>query len=152
MIYRHIVIPLDGSQLAECVFSYIDGFNLGTQTKIDLIRVVPPLEVPYKPAVTLDTGEEVKLNEFALQEEWEYLKKARAKLANLPADITTQAFPGQPAEGIADYLKTRGADLLIMATHGRSGPSRWIWGSTAEKLLRSTRLPVFLVRPPGCGE
>ncbi len=43
------------------------------------------------------------------------------------------------------------ADLVVMATHGRSGVSRWIWGSVADRLLRSLRVPVLIVRAPGSG-
>ena len=151
MIYRHIVIPLDGSELAESVLPHLAGFTPDPQTQVDLVRAVPPVEIHYRAVVPLDTGNERQLNEFALKEARDYLEKTKTKLPTAYTNVRAQILQGRPADVIADYLNTSGADLLLMATHGRSGPSRWIWGSTAEKLLRSTCIPVFLVHPPGCG-
>ncbi len=57
---------------------------------------------------------------------------------------------GGVAEGIADYATKNDADLIIMATHGRSGISRWVLGSVADRVLRSSCVPVLMVRAPGC--
>jgi nucleotide-binding universal stress UspA family protein len=54
------------------------------------------------------------------------------------------------AEDLADYAKKSGSDLIVVATHGRSGPSKWVWGSVAERILRSSCVPVLMVRAPGC--
>jgi nucleotide-binding universal stress UspA family protein len=57
---------------------------------------------------------------------------------------------GKVAESIADYATKNGVDLIIIATHGRSGVSRWVWGSVADRVLRSACVPVLMVRAPGC--
>ena len=54
------------------------------------------------------------------------------------------------AEDVANYASKTGADLIVIATHGRSGPSRWVWGSIADRILRSSCVPVLMVRAPGC--
>jgi nucleotide-binding universal stress UspA family protein len=56
---------------------------------------------------------------------------------------------GRPAQEIVDFAEREDIDLIVMSTHGRSGMSRWILGSVADKVLRGTHLPVLLVRPPG---
>ena len=151
MIYSHIVVLLDGSELAECVLPHLETFLNSPLTKVDLVRAVPPLEMHYKAALPLDKREEQEINEFALKEARDYLEKVKSRLPARGAEIKLQVLPGSPADVITDYLKTSGADLLLMATHGRSGVSRWIWGSTADRLLRSTTVPIFLIRPAGCG-
>jgi nucleotide-binding universal stress UspA family protein len=150
MIYSHIVVLLDGSELAECVLPHLETFLNSPQTKVDLVRAVPPLEMHFKAALPLDKREEQEINDFALKEAQDYLEKVKSRMPFRGAIVTSQILRGNPANVIADYLKSSGADLLLMATHGHSGVSRWIWGSTAEKLLRSTSLPIFLVRPADC--
>jgi nucleotide-binding universal stress UspA family protein len=56
---------------------------------------------------------------------------------------------GRAAEAIVEFAEKEGVDLIALSTHGRSGVSRWFFGSVAEKVLRATHLPLFLVRPPG---
>jgi nucleotide-binding universal stress UspA family protein len=51
---------------------------------------------------------------------------------------------------IADYASKNDVDLIIIATHGRSGVSRWVWGSVADHILRSACVPVLMIRAPGC--
>jgi nucleotide-binding universal stress UspA family protein len=57
---------------------------------------------------------------------------------------------GKPAEEIINYANQNKVDLIIMASHGRSGVSRWAYGSEADKVLRSSCVPVLLVKAPGC--
>ena len=66
------------------------------------------------------------------------------------AQIKTEVIMGKPAEVLADYAAKNKVDLIIIATHGRSGVSRWVWGSVADRILRSTCAAVFMVRAPGC--
>jgi nucleotide-binding universal stress UspA family protein len=54
------------------------------------------------------------------------------------------------AEEIAFYAKHPGCDIIVMASHGRSGPSRWAYGSVADRVLRASCVPVLMVRAPGC--
>ena len=57
---------------------------------------------------------------------------------------------GKPADELVDYLKKSDADLVMVASHGRSGISRWVFGSVAERLLKGACVPVLMVRAPGC--
>jgi nucleotide-binding universal stress UspA family protein len=151
MIYKHALVPLDGSPLAECVLPHLQSIA-GTSLieEVELIRVVAPLELHYKAASPIDAKQEHLLNQAARQEAEEYLRNTRDKLKISNAKVTTTILTGSAADALADHLKKSNADLLLLATHGRSGISRWIWGSVADKILRSSNIPVFLVRPPGC--
>jgi len=151
MSYKHAIVPLDGSSLAECVLPHLEAFASSSQIEeVELVRVVPPIEMHYKAALPFDEREEKQLNQAAVKEAEEYLQKTKTKLEASHMRVSTQVLVGTVADALADYLKKSNADLLLLATHGRSGPSRWVWGSVADKILRSTSIPVFLVRPSGC--
>jgi len=68
----------------------------------------------------------------------------RLKLAGIKA--RSKILTGKAADSLVDYIHKSNFDLLIMATHGRSGISRWVWGSVAEKILHSSSVPILLVR------
>ena len=64
--------------------------------------------------------------------------------------IQSEVMAGRAADSIADYATKNAVDLITIATHGRSGVSRWVWGSVADRVLRSACVPVLMVRAPGC--
>jgi nucleotide-binding universal stress UspA family protein len=66
------------------------------------------------------------------------------------AKVETKVLVGSVANSLVEYVKEGTFDLVVIATHGRSGPGRWVWGSTADRLLRSSCIPVFMMRVPGC--
>jgi nucleotide-binding universal stress UspA family protein len=74
-------------------------------------------------------------------------------ISSLPYDkvsLSKEVVTGKAAESIADFAAHQEADLVIMATHGRSGVSRWVMGSVAERVIRWSCVPVLIVRPPQC--
>jgi len=66
------------------------------------------------------------------------------------AKMKAEIIKGRPAETLAEYAEKNQIDLIVIATHGRSGVSRWVWGSVADRLLRAACVPVLMVRAPGC--
>jgi nucleotide-binding universal stress UspA family protein len=149
MSYKHVIVPLDGSPLAECVLPHLNNF--GTEIgEVELVRVACPIELHFKAALPFDARDEEKLNQAEVKEAGEYLQRVKSKLESWGLKVTTTVLIGQVADTLAEYLHKKEPDLLMLATHGRSGPSRWIWGSVADKVLRSSDIPVFLIRPPGC--
>jgi nucleotide-binding universal stress UspA family protein len=151
MNYKHVIVPLDGSELAESVLPHLEAVASNCQiTTVELVRVVPPLEMHYKAALPIDSKQEKQINQEALKEAESYLLKVKAGLNASLMEISIKVLPGEAAQQLVEYIEKCGADLLIIATHGRSGISRWVWGSVADKLLRSSCIPVFVVRPPEC--
>ena len=61
----------------------------------------------------------------------------------------TEVLVGRTADTLVTYSEANDIDLILMATHGRSGISRWVRGSVADRILRASRVPVLLVRAPG---
>jgi nucleotide-binding universal stress UspA family protein len=152
MEYQHVMVPLDGSELAECVLPHLEAVASNCKiTTVELIRVVPPPEAFVAVGFPVSEKQEAAIYESQVKEAENYLLKVKARLDAGRMTVITRVLKGRTADVLADYLQKSGADLLLMATHGRSGPSRWYWGSVADKLLRSSCTPVFMVRAPGCG-
>jgi nucleotide-binding universal stress UspA family protein len=79
-----------------------------------------------------------------------YLKEIVAQLAKVGVNAKAEVIYGKAAEVLGDFASKNDFDLVIIATHGRSGISRWVWGSVADRVLRSVCVPVLMVRAPGC--
>jgi nucleotide-binding universal stress UspA family protein len=152
MNYRHVMVPLDGSELAECVLPHLEAVASNCQiTTVELVRAVPPPEARYTTVgFPVSEKREAVAYEVEVKEAEDYLLKVKGRLDASRMNVITQVLRGKTADVLTDHIKKSEADLLLMATHGRSGPSRWYWGSVADKLLRSSCTPVFMVRAPGC--
>ena len=151
-MYTKILVPLDGSELAECVLPQVEAITTGCQVStVEFVRVAEPIEI-------LDGESRLALNE----EQWRQFEKNRITdaeqyLAQLVqrldfkgAQLETKVLIGKAADTLADYADKNDFDLIVIATHGRSGISRWVWGRVAERILRSACVPVLMVRAPGC--
>jgi nucleotide-binding universal stress UspA family protein len=77
------------------------------------------------------------------------LDDAKERLSKVGLEVRVEVLFGRPADKIVEYAVKEGVDLIAMATHGRSGFSRWVFGSVAEKVLRAAAIPILLIRPPG---
>jgi nucleotide-binding universal stress UspA family protein len=77
------------------------------------------------------------------------LTGAKERLSKAGLKARVEVLFGRPAEKIIKYAAKEKVDLIAMSTHGRSGFSRWVFGSVAEKVLRAAALPILLIRPPG---
>jgi len=140
--YKHILVPLDGSELAELALT--DAFSLAQlhQAEVTLLQVISPLE-------HLVVNGDLFLDElWALQKNAavRYLEdiSRRDECKNLKIHLAVEMGP--TAEKIIEYTHQAPIDLIVMATHGRSGFKRWVYGSVADKVLRGADLPVLLVR------
>lgn len=151
-MYKKIVVPLDGSPLAECVLPHVEALARGCLVnEIIFLRAVEPFQYPtYAGEVTITPAEVERINAGNKFEAEDYLRKLtdRFKFEKIPTGW--EVLLGVAAERIADYGSKNQADLVVIATHGRSGLSRWVWGSVADRILRSACVPVLMVRAPGC--
>jgi len=143
-MYRTMLVPLDGSALAEVVLPYArvlaERFNL----EVALIYVADKKEAksPALPQAYLDrTGDIIKLEVAE-----DLRKRSGDTQVTREAKVSGKVVVGYPAEEILRYADENDIDLILMATHGRSGIRRWVIGSVADKVLRSSRVPVLLVR------
>ena len=150
-MYQKIMVPLDGSELAECVLPHVEAIAMGCEVKdVIFVRAVEPLQL-RSGSEWLPTPEEQKRIESTHRSDaQDYLHQLVDRLKYDGADLQSEVITGKAAESLADYAEKNGVDLIVIATHGRSGISRWVWGSVAGRILRSACVPVLMVRAPGC--
>lgn len=167
-MYKKILVPLDGSKLAECSLPHVEELALGCdKAEVILVSVTErvqgfrvlegegrPIGKPtggwLEPGRPL--GERLVPEAFGKKEKQaqRYLERVAKTMTAKGIDVTTEVLLWKPAEAIVGYAKQYGCDLIVMASHGRSGPSRWAYGSVADKVLRSSCVPVLIIRAPGC--
>ncbi len=152
-MYKKIMAPLDGSELAECIFPHIDTILAGCGVQeLVLVRVLEPINLtPYADADGFMGAKDIEKLVVAQENEAKtYLDKTKRRFQKGGVDVWIQMLNGNVAESIADYAKKEGFDLIVMATHGRGGLSRWAFGSVADRVMRSVNAPVLMVRALGC--
>ena len=148
-MYQHIMAPLDGSELAECVLPHVESIATGCSvTTVTLVTVVPPLHM-YGGAETRISPEERKhLEEDSIEVATAYLEEKAQLLRDKGVLVEVKALLGNVLDELVEYTENNGVDLIIIATHGRSGVSRLFLGSIADRLLRQAPVPVLMVRAP----
>ncbi|HEY49582.1 MAG TPA: universal stress protein [Dehalococcoidia bacterium] len=148
-MYRKILLPLDGSELAECALPHMDAVARGCDAAdVILLRVVEPLHLPGD--YVISPKERAKIEKEHRSEAEKYLAELKGRLKGDGLRVRSEVIQGKVAESIVDYARERGADLIVMATHGRSGISRWTLGSVADRVIHLSSVPVLMVRAPGC--
>jgi len=156
MMYSRIMVPLDGSELAECVLPHVEALaDVAKPPNVVLVRIVEPYLIPGEDdvngsftAADLTDKAEQSVSQQHLIKAADYLKGIAANL-KVKSEVDRVVPKGKPAEALIDYAVANNVDLVIISTHGRSGISRWARGSVAERILHSTRVPVFMIRAPG---
>jgi nucleotide-binding universal stress UspA family protein len=153
-MYQKILVPLDGSKLAESALPHVESLAkcspgvevmlVSVTERISGFRAVDEPDLP--------SGERL-IPEAVGKEERQarkYLDRIAKPLADKGIKVLTEVLLGKPADEIILFATNEGCDLIIMASHGRSGPSRWTHGSVAEKVFRSNCAPILMVKAPGC--
>ncbi len=148
-MYKKIMVPLDGSKLAECVLPHVQTLAQGSEVnEIVLVRVVEPF---YPRGDFVIEESQIKKMEAAHKAAAEeYLKNLASQLKFNGIKVSYEVLFGNVADTLAEFVANKQVDLIVIATHGRSGVSRWVWGSIADRILRSSCVPVLMVRAPGC--
>jgi nucleotide-binding universal stress UspA family protein len=174
-MYKKIIVPLDGSELAECVLTHVENIarSSGTEEVIlititervaSLIPKDTPGKLPaegeyFQPAVAFSdrpfTGRHIEIDPLLkipvvtgkmLKQGQRYLSKIAEGLAKKGIKVGIVVLMGDAAEQIVDFAGSEKAELIIMASHGRSGFSRWAMGSVAEKVFHGSSVPILLVK------
>ena len=149
-MYQTILVPLDGSKLAECVFPHVETLVRGSQAKrVVFARVVEPFHPPTGDYILPE--EQLRKMEAEVKADAEnYLQGVVSRAKYEGARVESAVLYGRAADTLAEFATKNRIDIIIIATHGRSGVSRWVWGSVADRILRSSCVPVLTVRAPGC--
>jgi nucleotide-binding universal stress UspA family protein len=141
-MYKRILLPLDGSALAEQALAHAVAQAERFETDLILLRVLEPLAEQtgvWKPAI-----EQAEEETRALAQE--YLERVAASVQEHSIPAQTIIIEGRPHTKIAEYAEANQVDLIVMCTRGQSGLSRWLMGSVADRVVRGADVPVLLVR------
>ncbi|MBM4324598.1 MAG: universal stress protein [Deltaproteobacteria bacterium] len=145
-MYKKILIPLDGSELAKKAIGQAEKLAQTFGSEIILFQVVPFMPIYGSPELVTPLFVDEKQKESAEK----YLQSQAEELKQKGLKVSSAVKTGQQvAVEIIDFAKENGVDLIIMSTHGRSGITRWVLGSTALKLLTRAETPILLLRSKG---
>ena len=141
-MYKKILVPLDGSELAEKALEHAEKLAETFDAEIILFQVVTFMPIYVVPELVTPFVVDEKQKEAAER----YLTNLAEELKKRGFKVTAMVRTGQQvAVEIIDFAKETGVDLIVMCTHGRSGISRWVLGSVAHKVLTQAETPILLV-------
>lgn len=138
MSTKLIVLPIDGSPTAEAAARFAEDIARSEGATILVLAVA--VQVP--PGTAEEAAVDAAIHEF--EAEQVAIEAARVRAAGVPAEELV-AVADWPHEGILQVTKERGADLIVMGTHGRSALARAVIGSVADRVVRHSNVPVVLV-------
>jgi nucleotide-binding universal stress UspA family protein len=144
-MYTTIIVPLDGSKRAESILPHAESLALKYGAKIILLQVVEPnvaMVTPYDMVPYYDPKE----TELFVAEARSYLAGKEAELKALGIQVKTVVDSGPVASVILAVAEREKADLIAMASHGRTGLGRVFYGSVAAGILHKADRPLLLVR------
>jgi nucleotide-binding universal stress UspA family protein len=149
-MYEKILVPLDGSTLAECALPHVKNLLKGGIAKdITLLNVVVVHVSGYAEYPGPMNINAVRDGLF--RESQKYLADVSSRLASEGIQVKAESLEGnRPADTISDYAQKKGIDLIVIATHGYTGLKKLMLGSVALSILHDSHIPVLLIRPESC--
>lgn len=144
-MYRKILVPLDGSKLAEAVLPHAMALAKALGAQVTLFSVVRAHVGVTEPVFHV-------VEEVLRQEEAQAVKYLEEKAQNLRAQglkVDVRVMEGDPGTEIIRVAGKEGFDIVILATHGLTGSDRWDMGNVSDKVVKGCRVPVFLIRTLG---
>ena len=148
-MYDVILVPLDGSKRAEAILRHVEEIALRFDAKVIFLQVVEPTP----PTQTLGPLGDIGLYQENLEEQMEqaesYLSTLRGEFREKGIEARTHVAYGTVVETIVNTAQRESADLIAMASHGRSGLSRVFYGSVTAGVLQRVDRPLLLIRSQG---
>lgn len=146
-MFKKIVVPLDGSKLAEAALPFACEMAAKFDGEITLLRIVPAPMVLGNPTNVAYADLVVTLRTHNRDEASVYLNRLKGSLRREGFRVHTQIIEDdRAAKTILSFVKAQDMELIVMSTHGRGGLARWVYGSVADKVLRYSPIPVLLIR------
>jgi nucleotide-binding universal stress UspA family protein len=143
-MYERMLVPLDGSEGAEAILPFAEQVAGPLDAEVVLFRVLePPSPIELVASAGVVTPDTFTLREIDAKR---YLSEIERRLTKKGLRVRTRVILGSPTEEILAAVRSVSADLIAMATHGRSGVGRVLLGSVAESVLRASPVPVLLIR------
>jgi nucleotide-binding universal stress UspA family protein len=141
--YKRVLVALDGSTACEAVLRFLMEIAGPLDMTVMLLHVLEPITPQIVEGTLVLDDVEARRHEAE-----EYLATISAALRSQAVNTAWAIRRGRPADEILAAAQEGGADLIAMATHGRTGVGRLLFGSVAEAVLRRATVPVFMIRSP----
>jgi len=150
-MFKKVLVPLDGSELAECMLSHLKSLSKdGSVGEVTLLNVVK-IDIPWGEFESGHRFDIAALREQVFTSSRKYLAEVESRLRSQGIKVKTEALEAnRPADTITDYAQRNGMELIIMATHGYTGLKKMMLGSVASGVLNQSSVPVLLIRPEAC--
>jgi nucleotide-binding universal stress UspA family protein len=147
-MFKRVLLPLDGSMLAESALE--PALHLAQQAMGTVYLMRVPVYLDNDAQISPEYQRAWKGEEdFPNQEDVSaYLRKTQEKLQRSGVLVKTIIGEGEPADAVLNTADTKKIDLIVMASHARSGVSRWLLGSVSGQIIRKAHIPVMLIRRP----
>jgi nucleotide-binding universal stress UspA family protein len=144
-MFQHIFVPLDGSQLAECVLPHLGAVAEPNSTQVTVVRVLETrAEGSDQPVDLLDW-------QFQKSETQTYLDRVTARIRETGVrNVEALILEGSAADQIIESARQKNADLILLSSHGKSGFSRWNVSGVVRKIVQNANLSIMLVRAYNC--
>ena len=146
-MFDPILVPLDGSQLAECVLPHVIAFARSFDTEVTLLRLLEKKQAGTSAQLFDLLNWQINKTRAAL-----YLEKERSNFEELGLRAHTIVLEGLDAEGIAEFALNQGVKLIILSSHGRNGLTQWGISSVTQKIILSAPTSLLIVRANPAGE
>lgn len=149
-MFKKILVSLDGSKLAEQILPYAEAQALQFNSRLVLLQVITVSSAAIAGVGPVPSSGEIIAEQFniAEQEAETYLKNIAQSLEAKGIKVEAVTLQGaQLGEGIVDYANKNDIDLIAIATHGRSGLGRAVFGSVADYVLRHSGIPILVIKP-----
>ena len=141
VVFHHILVPLDGSLLAECVLPHVVAVARAFTANVTVLRVVEPAPAtgPLRAVDPLSWN-------IVKSEAEAYLSGVAQRLKEIDLQVESTLLEGNAAESVIQYARDKEVDLIILSSHGRSGLSGWNVSSVVQKILLRSYLPTMIIR------
>lgn len=140
-MFKHLLIPLDGSPLAECVLPYVAAMAMEEQTQISLIRVLDPTHASTQPRPVDPFDWQIRKAEAET-----YLRSVANRLEEIGLHPEIHLVEGKAAETVIEFAREQKVDCILLSSHGQSGISGWNVSSVVQKIILRANLSVLIVR------
>ncbi len=134
-MYEKILVPLDGSALAEVALPYAEELAGRLGSEVRVVCVIESARAPYR-----------HMQQTYLDRMVKVIKRAAKIYADKPVEVKSAILVGNPAEKIVEYAAKENISMTVIATHGQTGIKQWTLGSIADKVVRATHCPVAIIR------
>jgi nucleotide-binding universal stress UspA family protein len=148
-MYKKILVPLDGSELAECALSHVK--NLVKEGAAKEVIILNVFKIYTEAAGILEGAIYINIDETRSElsaASKKYLTTVASRLASDGINVKVESLEGgSPTDTLSEYAQKKGVDMIIMATHGYTGIKKLRFGSVALGVLHESHVPILLIRP-----